>query len=72
MFYYFKDKHKLLEVKLEFKEHNYMFKSQKMELYSVQQKWKQNNPCTGNESKDRATNINYYHIDNKDIFSAKP
>jgi hypothetical protein len=35
MFYYFKDKHKLLEVKLEFKRHNYMFKSYEMELYSV-------------------------------------
>jgi hypothetical protein len=35
MFYYFKDKHKLLEVKLEFKGHNYMFKSYEMELYSV-------------------------------------
>jgi hypothetical protein len=35
MFYYFKDKHKLLEVKLEFKGHNYKFKSYEMELYSV-------------------------------------
>ncbi len=35
MFYYFKDKHKLLEVKLEFKGHNYMFNSYEMELYSV-------------------------------------
>ncbi len=34
MFYYFKGKHKLLEVKLEFKGHNYMFKSYEMELYS--------------------------------------
>ncbi len=35
MFYYFKDKHELLEGKLEFKEHNYMFNSYEMELYSV-------------------------------------
>jgi hypothetical protein len=35
MFYYFKDKHKLLEGKLEFKEYNYKFNSYKMELYSV-------------------------------------
>jgi hypothetical protein len=35
MFYYFKDKHKLLEVKLEFKGHNYMFNSYEMELYSA-------------------------------------
>ncbi len=35
MFYYFKDKHKLLEVKLEFNGHNYMFNSYEMELYSV-------------------------------------
>jgi hypothetical protein len=34
MFYYFKDKHKLLEVKLEFKGHNYMFNSYEMDLYS--------------------------------------
>jgi hypothetical protein len=33
MFYYFQDKHKLLEVKLEFKEHYYMFNSYEMELY---------------------------------------
>ena len=33
MFYYFQDKHTLLEVKLEFKEHNYMFNSYEMELY---------------------------------------
>jgi hypothetical protein len=35
MFYYFKDKHKLLEGKLEFKEYNYKFNSSEMELYSV-------------------------------------
>jgi hypothetical protein len=35
MFYYFKDKHRLLVVKLEFKGHNYMFDSYEMELYSV-------------------------------------
>jgi hypothetical protein len=35
MFYYFKDKHRLSEVKLEFKGHNYMFNSYEMELYSV-------------------------------------
>ncbi len=35
MFHYFKDKHKLLEVKLEFKGHNYMFNSYEMELYSA-------------------------------------
>jgi hypothetical protein len=35
MFYYFKDKQKLLEVKLEFKGHDYMFNSYKMQLYSV-------------------------------------
>ncbi len=34
MFYYFKDKHKLLEVKLKFKGHNNMFNSYEMELYS--------------------------------------
>ncbi len=34
MFYYFKDKDRLLEVKLEFKGHNCMFNSYKMELYS--------------------------------------
>jgi hypothetical protein len=34
MFYYFKDKHKLLEGKLEFKEYNYKFNSYEMELYS--------------------------------------
>jgi hypothetical protein len=37
MFYYFKDKHKLLEVKLEFKGHNYIFNSYEMELYSAMQ-----------------------------------
>jgi hypothetical protein len=35
MFYYFQDKHKLLEGNLEFKEHKYMFNSYEMELYSV-------------------------------------
>jgi hypothetical protein len=35
MFYYFQDKHKLLEENLEFKEHIYMFNSYEMELYSV-------------------------------------
>ncbi len=35
MFYYFKDKHRLSEVKLEFKGHNYMFNSYEMELYSA-------------------------------------
>jgi hypothetical protein len=35
MFYYFQDKHKLLEGNPEFKEHNYMFNSYEMELYSV-------------------------------------
>ncbi len=35
MFYYVKDKHKLLEGKLEFKEYNYKFNSYEMELYSV-------------------------------------
>jgi hypothetical protein len=35
MFYYFKDKHKLLEVKLEFKGHDYVFNSYEMQLYSV-------------------------------------
>ncbi len=35
MFYYFQDKHKLLEGNPEFKEHNYMFSSYEMELYSV-------------------------------------
>jgi hypothetical protein len=35
MFYYFKDKHRLSEVKLEFKGQNYMFNSYEMELYSV-------------------------------------
>ena len=35
MFYYFKDKHRLSEVKLESKGHNYMFNSYEMELYSV-------------------------------------
>ncbi len=35
MFYYFKDKHRLSEVKLELKGHNYMFNSYEMELYSV-------------------------------------
>jgi hypothetical protein len=34
MFYYFKDKHRLSEVKLEFKGQNCMFNSYKMELYS--------------------------------------
>ncbi len=35
MFYYFQDKLKLLEGKLEVKEHKYMFSSYKMELYSA-------------------------------------
>jgi hypothetical protein len=35
MFYYSKDEHKLLEGKLKFKEHNYMFYSYEMELYSA-------------------------------------
>ena len=35
MFYYFKDKHRLSEVKLEFKGQNCMFNSYEMELYSV-------------------------------------
>ncbi len=35
MFYYFQDKHKLSEGKLEFKEYNYKFNSYEMELYSV-------------------------------------
>jgi hypothetical protein len=35
MFYYFQDKHKLLEGNLEFKEHKYLFNSYEMELYSV-------------------------------------
>jgi hypothetical protein len=35
MFYYFKDKHRLSEVKLEFKGQNYMFNSYEMELYSA-------------------------------------
>jgi len=35
MFYYFQDKHKLLEGNLEFKEHKYMFNSSEKELYSV-------------------------------------
>ena len=35
MFFYFQDKYKLLEGNPEFKEHNYMFNSYKMELYSV-------------------------------------
>jgi hypothetical protein len=34
MFYYFKDKHKLLEGKVEFKEYNYKFNSYEIELYS--------------------------------------
>jgi hypothetical protein len=34
MFYYFKDKHRLSEVKLEFKGQNCMFNSYEMELYS--------------------------------------
>ncbi len=34
MFYFFKDKHRLSEVKLEFKGQNYMFNSYEMELYS--------------------------------------
>jgi len=38
MFYYFQDKLKLLEGKLEFKEHKYMFNSYEMELYSVERK----------------------------------
>ncbi len=36
MFDYFKDKHRLSEVKLEFKGQNYMFNSYEMELYSVE------------------------------------
>ena len=35
MFYHFKDKHRLSEVKLEFKGQNYMFNSYEMELYSA-------------------------------------
>jgi hypothetical protein len=38
MFYYFKVKHKLLEVKLEFKRHDYVFHSYEMyemQLYSA-------------------------------------
>jgi hypothetical protein len=35
MFYYFQDKHKLLEGNLEFKEHKYIFNSYEKELYSV-------------------------------------
>jgi hypothetical protein len=35
MFYYFQDKHKLLEGKLEFKEYNYKFNSYEMDLYSA-------------------------------------
>ncbi len=35
MFYYFQDKHKLSEGKLELKEHKNMFSSHEMELYSV-------------------------------------
>jgi hypothetical protein len=35
MFYYFKDKHKLLEANLKFKERKYMFNSYEMELYSA-------------------------------------
>ena len=35
MFYYFQDKHKLLEGNPQFKEHNYMFNSYEMELYSA-------------------------------------
>ncbi len=35
MFYYFKDKHWLSEVKLEFKGQNCMFNSYERELYSV-------------------------------------
>jgi hypothetical protein len=35
MFYYFQDKHKLLEGNLEFKEHKYMFNSYEMELSSA-------------------------------------
>jgi len=35
MFYYFQDKHKLLDGKLEFKDQNYNFNSYEMELYSV-------------------------------------
>ncbi len=34
MFYYFQDKHELLEGNPEFKEPNYMFNSYEMELYS--------------------------------------
>jgi hypothetical protein len=43
MFYYFKDKHRLSEVKLEFKGQNCMFNSYEMELYSectLPLKWK--------------------------------
>ncbi len=35
MFYYFQEKHKLLDGKLEFKEQYYNFNSYEMELYSV-------------------------------------
>ncbi len=35
MFYYFQDKHKLLEGYLEFKEHNNKFHSYELELHSV-------------------------------------
>jgi hypothetical protein len=35
MFYYFKKNHKLLEGKLEFKKHDYMFNSYEILLYSV-------------------------------------
>jgi hypothetical protein len=38
MLYYFKDKHRLSEVKLEFKGQNYMFDSYEMELYSAESK----------------------------------
>jgi hypothetical protein len=38
MLYYFKDKHRLSEVKLEFKGQNYMFNSYEMELYSAVKK----------------------------------
>jgi hypothetical protein len=42
MFYFFKDKHRLLEVKLEFKGQNCMFNSYEMELYSVLADFKEN------------------------------
>jgi hypothetical protein len=39
MFYHFKDKHRLSEVKLEFKGQNCMFNSYEMELYSAERVW---------------------------------